>query len=344
MLGSLALHRGDAHSNLGCWYITQGYWKRSGWVMRMAGTSDTTPSAFEPYFQKQADGSVFCQEAGPKQAFRSILDSGATYPSLYQEDFQKLMIDEANYAAQSVERLGTPNGDMYSRLFELFVSVLGKDQKQLVDENHCAHPYHAKYLGGLMPVAEVKGAIQYDAHGMELPNRLSGLLPFLACYVASAPTRNTLFLGEDRKDVLGSHRMPGHRKWDIALPTAPAPGFDETAAKYGDPKTTFSHRGAQIIDEDDPNMDFASTVTFMKGTPGEYSQRNCPKEEMGAQREAQRQAAEAEVERLTAEARARNNPPDVLAALLRLERDIAASRGEPGSGPGPLNPDQTGGQ
>jgi hypothetical protein len=217
---------------------------------------------------------------GPKQAFRSMLDSGATYPSLYREDFHKLMIDEHNYAAQSVEILNTANGVLRSRLFELFVCVLDEQQKQLVDEAHCAWPYHAKYLGGLCPVVEAQGTIQYDPMGKEISNRLSGLLPFVACYMSSTPTRNTLFLGEDRKDVLGSHRMPGHRKWDIALPVGPPIGDYITWGRYGDPKTTFSHRNGKIIDEDDPNSDFASTVTFMKGTNQEYSHRNYPKEEI----------------------------------------------------------------
>lgn len=306
MLGSMGLHRAANYTNLGAWHITQGFWKRSGWVMRMAATGPATPSPMEPSFLRNADGSVYCQNVGPKQAFRSVLDSGATYPSLYREDFQKLMIDDQNYAAQSVETLNTANGVVYARLFELFVCVLDEQQKQLVDENHCAHPYHAKYLGGLCPVVEAQGSVTYDAEGREVSSRLSGLLPFVACYVASAPTRNTMWLGEDRKDVLGSHRLPGGRKWDINLPLGPPAGFDDIAQKYGDPKTTFSHRGGKILDEDDPNMDFASTVTLMKGTPQESSIRNCPKEDVEAKREAARKEQE----------NALRNRPEVLKAAM----------------------------
>ena len=303
MLGSVALHRLDSYTNLGAWHVTQGFWKRSKWVRRMKATANVALSHLEPMFEKQADGRVFCQDAGPKQAFRSILDSGATYPSLYQADFQKLMIDEHNYAAQSVETLDTPNGVMYSRLFELFVCVLDGNRRQLVDANHCAHPYYAKYLGGLCPVAEVQGVVKYDVTGHEISQRLSGLLPFLACYISSTPSRNTMYLGEDRKDVLGSHRMLGARKWDIAMPTCPPSDISDTERAYGDPKTTFSHRQGQIVDQDDPDMDFASTITIYQGTSRERSERNCPKEQMEAikakEARMRREAADEVVAQLT---------------------------------------------
>ena len=249
----------------------------------MAATSGTQPSYLEPTFKRLPDGRVWCQEAGPKQVFRSLLDSGATYPSLYKGDFHKLMIDEQNYAAQSVDMLGTANGTVISRVFELFVCVLDEQQKQLVDENHCAWPYHAKYLGGLCPVTELPGSIAYDPQGREITLRLSGLLPFVACYFSSTPTRNTIFLGEDRKDVLGSHRMPGQRKWDISIPPPP-PMSNDVWAKYGDPKTTFSHRMGRIVDEDDEFVDFASTITFNKWTKDEYSYRNYPKNAVETER------------------------------------------------------------
>jgi len=191
----------------------------------------------------------------------------------------------------------------------MFVCVLDESHRGLVDASDCAHPYHATYLGGLCPVVEVQGTMQYDAQGMEINNRLSGLLPFIACYISSTPTRNTMFLGEDRKDVLGSHRIPAHRKWDIALPITQRDGDEEIDAKYGDPKTTFSHRRGRIVDQDDPLMNFASTVTFEKGTPQEYSIRNCPKEEMDTLRDQQRRDAEAKFRELAMFAQRRPDIP-----------------------------------
>ncbi|KAG0645695.1 hypothetical protein D0Z07_8766 [Hyphodiscus hymeniophilus] len=346
MFGSTALHRIDSYSNLGAWHVTQGFWKRSGWVNRMSGTAKIAPSALEPRFQKLPDGKVYCQDAGPKQAFRSVLDSGATYPSLHASDFQKLMIDESNYAAQSVETLNSANGVMYSRLFELFVAVLDDKQRNLVDDNHCAHPWYAKYLGGLCPVAEVSTNISYDAEGREVPMRLSGLLPFVACYMSCTPTRNAMYLGEDRKDVLGSHRMPGHRKWDIALSSAPPVDMAEVLATYGDPKTTFSHRQGEIIDQDDLTMDFASDVTFKKGTPQEVRQRNCPKEEVAAaraRREAERiAAADAELAKVTADLRNEilSRPEVVKAIKSQVEADRVREEQQLVAGGGGFAPPQ----
>jgi hypothetical protein len=75
------------------------------------------------------------------------------------------------------------------------------------------------------------------------------MLPFVACYVASAPTRNVLYLGEDRNDVLGWHRMPGQKKWCIEKnPTEQGLPFN----RYDNPHITFRHREDRIIDVGGP--------------------------------------------------------------------------------------------
>ncbi|TDZ20581.1 hypothetical protein Cob_v006362 [Colletotrichum orbiculare MAFF 240422] len=51
-----------------------------------------------------------------------------------------------------------------------------------------------------------------EAEGRDY-GRLSGLLPFKVCYVQSTPGLRTMWLGEDRRDVLGAHRMPGQMRW-----------------------------------------------------------------------------------------------------------------------------------
>lgn len=109
MSGSLALSQFDGFTNLGPWYLMQGFWKRSGRVNRIASRTGSRPAAHVA-FSKLPDGRVFCQDAGPKQAFRSMIDSGATYPSLHTEDLQKLMIDKQNYATQNAQVLSMANG------------------------------------------------------------------------------------------------------------------------------------------------------------------------------------------------------------------------------------------
>lgn len=84
-----------------------------------------------------------------------IIIAGATFPSLHQEDFDALGIDMASYGAQSVTPCYTASGLSINRLFELFVSVLDNDGKQLVDPNNAVYPLSHKYLGGLCPVTLV---------------------------------------------------------------------------------------------------------------------------------------------------------------------------------------------
>lgn len=88
-------------------------------------------------------------------------------------------------------------------------------------------------------------------------------MPFVACYVSSTPGRNTLFLGEDRNDVLGSHRMPGQKKWAIEVPPIDPALPDD---RYGNPHITFRHREDRIIDMDCTDKKHASMIAFLGGT------------------------------------------------------------------------------
>ena len=93
--------------------------------------------------------------------------------------------------------------------------------------------------------------------------RLSGILPFLACYVSSVPTRNILCLGEDRNDVLGAHKTPGQTRWDIGSPAKIDPSYSNWHS-YQDPHITFRHRDNMIIDVDG-NQRFTSRLTMFDG-------------------------------------------------------------------------------
>ncbi|KAI6712479.1 hypothetical protein JHW43_004962 [Diplocarpon mali] len=261
---SVALQREDDWTALGGWYVTQGFWKRAGYVARMQQTQFHGPSLAASNFQPHPSDPALrdCQGEGPRLCFRSMLDSGATYPTLHSEDLASLDIDARLYSAQSVTTLQTAAGDVSTRVFELFVCVLDDDGRQLVDADDPVYPLSHQYLGGLCPVAECSVPLAWDSHGMEISSRLSGILPFAACYVSSTPSRNTLYLGEDRNDVLGSHRMPGQKKWSIEM--APiAPGLSPD--RYDNPAVRFSHRGGLIVDEDDVTRTHVSKITFVVG-------------------------------------------------------------------------------
>lgn len=268
MLASVALQREENATSMGTYYAIQGFWKRAGFVRRMAQTATALPSPNEPLYNRDPNDPtrVDCQNDGPRLAFRSLLDSGATFPSLHTEDLISLGIDGQMYGAQCVDLMNTAAGPARARVFEMFVCVLDNDGRQLIDPNNAVYPLSHAYLGGLCPVVENIVPLKHDANGLQIAQRLSGMLPFVACYVSSAPTRDFLFLGEDRNDVLGSHRMPGQKKWSIEIGPIPAGlPFD----RYGNPKVTFNHRNGMIVDQDRANTDHASTITFLAGQPNQ---------------------------------------------------------------------------
>lgn len=265
---SAALQREQAWSNLGCYNVNQGFWKRANFVRRMTALALSPPAANEANFLRDPldPEAVDCQSDGPRLSYWTLLDSGATFPSLYSEDLLALGINKDLYGAQCVDVVVTATGEQPVRIWELFVSVLDGNGRHLVDSNNPVWPRAHQYLGGLCPVSESLSTLTWDENGMEVAQRLSGMLPFVACYVSCAPTRDYLFLGEDRNDVLGSHRMPGQKKWRIEMPPiTPGMPFD----RYDNPKVSFLHRQGQITDVDHPVLPHVSTITFLAGTPNE---------------------------------------------------------------------------
>lgn len=235
----------------------------------IGGNAEELPPEEAQGFFSSPDGRVYCQNEGPKLIFYSLLDSGATYPTLHPEDFSQLGIESNNYSAQSVETFFTANGKIRSRMYELSVSVCDDLNRTLVDELDPVWPNCGRYLGGLCPVGQcfIPPDEGPDAQGQVTNHRLSGLLPFLACYTTISPTMNTIFMGEDRNDVLGLNKMPGQRRWDISLPSqqgvlvALGPNF------FDNPKITFNHRNGYIVDRDRDDESHNATLTFCGGTP-----------------------------------------------------------------------------
>jgi hypothetical protein len=262
----------------------------------MSQYTSAPPSEVATNFLTSPDGRVYCQSNGPKLGYQSLLDSGATFPSLYERDFHNLGIDYDNYAAQTLEELETANGTVNARTFEMFVSVVQESTYEpLVDANDAVWPHHGKYLGGLCPVttsAEPEYPENIDPGG-RIPNmRLSGLIPFLACYLTSTPTRNRFFLGEDRNDVMGGHKTPGHRRWDISMPSTQTAYYNIWDV-YDNPKIRFSHRDDMLINRDHDVFKHASFTIVLPGRGGEKVLHHNPRAECD-EAKARRQAAAAE--------------------------------------------------
>lgn len=183
---------------------------------------------------------VFCQLDGPKLVYRSLLDSGASHPSLFRADFEALGIAPEYYGAQSVVSIMTSNGIVDRRIYEMHVEIVGNGNTPMIDSQNPLRPANPTYIGGLSPV------VFDDRH--QIGQRLSGVMPFLASYMSITPGLDTIFMGENRNDVLGLHKMPPQRNWHVNMTQNQLPVGHWL--QYDNPLITFSHKNGTLIDED----------------------------------------------------------------------------------------------
>lgn len=156
--------------------------------------------------RKQSDSKAWAH-------FKTLLDSGATVPMLHESDLRHLAIDMKWYSCQGVVSTNTANGKVRNRFFEMRVSVCTEEGKSIVGQgNSVTWPNEPPTLGGFVPVIISNSSL--NGMRVEYTDRLSGLLPFDAAYISSAPTTGKIWLGEDRRDVLGASRFPGHLRYD----------------------------------------------------------------------------------------------------------------------------------
>lgn len=238
--------------DFGLFYVHMGYWKREGLVTRMPQTSYTAGMRHDHQTGPEPGPQdvVNCGPVGPKLAFRSLLDSGATYPSLYASDFRSLGVYPNFYPAQSLADVLTANGKITERVYEMHVQLVDDNNQSLVDVMDPVNPRYPAYLGGLTPVLLIglDDSPPITMEGTEDAIRLSGIMPFLAAYVSSTPGKNIILLGENRNDVLGAHKMPPIRRWMVGLSQDPC---DRSQwINFGDPMITFSHRRGLVLDQD----------------------------------------------------------------------------------------------
>jgi len=143
--------------------------------------------------------------------FSTLLDSGASFPILLQSDFARLNIDLANYAAQGAMDLQIVGGEKMLKFYEMFVSVCTKEGHSIVGAgNDAVWPGEQRTLGGFFPVL----AMDDPPNASSYFHRLSGMVPFDVCYMSSAPGTGRIWIGEDRRDVLGTSRLPAHLRFD----------------------------------------------------------------------------------------------------------------------------------
>ncbi|KAI0861301.1 hypothetical protein F4860DRAFT_514075 [Xylaria cubensis] len=136
----------------------------------------------------------------------TLLDSGATFPIIFESDLARLNINLSKYPAQGALALSIVGGRSKLKFYEMYVSVCSDEGESLVGRGKdVVWPEEPRTLGGFCPVL-----VMPDSGG----DRLSGMMPFDACYISSAPSMRRLWLGEDRRDVLGTSRLPAHLRFD----------------------------------------------------------------------------------------------------------------------------------
>ncbi|KAI5865880.1 hypothetical protein GGS23DRAFT_616997 [Durotheca rogersii] len=194
---------------------------------------------------------------------KTLLDCGATFPILPARDLERLAIDPARYAAQGVMRVQTVTSDVDFRFYEMAVTVCGANGAAPVGAGaRAVWPDEPRALGGFFPVQVTPPSASVRGRGRPGPtsylDRLSGMVPFEACYLSSTPAAHELWLGEDRRDVLGARRMPPHRRFDSAKTLEPAcpPELAALRARARTPdQVVFVHdlgrRGSGDDDNDD---------------------------------------------------------------------------------------------
>ncbi len=191
----------------------------------------------------------------PFMFYSCLLDSGASVPCLYASDLVDCGIDPASYAAQSVTTVSSLAARSTRRVYEMEAGVFADDDSTLVDA--AVWPAEPTVLGCVTEVLALsdaeKRAVGGSGSGFDL-HRLSGMVPFNVAYLAAAPGLGALWLGGDRCDVLGAHRMPGQlRAGNSGAVDAGHPR--ELWHGLGSPTgIRFEHRcpaGGVLVDEED---------------------------------------------------------------------------------------------
>ena len=205
----------------------------------------------------------------PRLHFDLLLDSGATFPLLYEQDISALGIDLKTYPAQTATGIAGISQSFSTRLYELRAEISDANGASLVDPARAVWPGERRELGAVVPVAVVPpqgphvrppdSPVQLRADGARRRKRplsrapglrLSGMLPFMACYASVVPGSSTLWLA----DVLGAHKFPGQRRLFCKDGDEWERGLREMAARSAKaPAVRFEHElegGGMVVDEE----------------------------------------------------------------------------------------------
>ncbi|KAK8104153.1 uncharacterized protein PG998_011186 [Apiospora kogelbergensis] len=201
----------NKYEGFGVWPISMRFVTSEDKVRR-ANASTAKPIAKGRKRKRRNDDAQEEKNSTPLKpcTFKMMLDTGATFPMLRAGDLTRLGIDPDTYAAQGVIPVATSNGTVPMRLYELYVGIgsalVSGAETGSESTYETGFPLEKGAVGGLCPVL-VSGLTEDEDE--EYPDqlwetRLSGIMPFKACYVSSVPTAGRIWMGENRRDVLGA--------------------------------------------------------------------------------------------------------------------------------------------
>jgi len=233
----------------------------------------------------------------PQLFFTVLLDSGASFPVLFTSDLSACGIDLVSYAASSALNISGIDSTSIKRAYEMEARVYpstATDYTGVIPPALQQHFRDASCLAdapGSSNMSCITPVVSLDAGGRELAaagggfsfHRLSGMVPWLVCYTSSAPGMGCMWVGPQRSDVLGSHRLPGEvlrpgwvGEWASA---SKAPSLRQlnpyVAAGLVTPTgVRFEHAldgGGRLVDEDSAGLDGLSVVRVIDGLGREES-------------------------------------------------------------------------
>lgn len=149
----------------------------------------------------------------PMIFFDMLLDSGAELPILLHDDFDLLGYTTKDMNAASIVELSAAAGQSSTALcFELRVGL--ELDGSSVFESEADRLAYAQAHFFPCRVIKLPPALKAPLYGAFSADRLSGMLPFLAYYMASAPGNGQMMLGVKRAEVLGTENLPAGLKYD----------------------------------------------------------------------------------------------------------------------------------
>lgn len=151
-----SIPRDERPDGFGQYYVQQAFQKLAGFVCRISKPIPDlgVPSEITSQWFATPDGLWYCGQNGLKISFTSLLDSGASHPSLFKDDFEALSIKDTEYAAQTAVEYVTANGVTVSKCYELEVTVQDGYGKGLVVSLTLASPSLLPWEDAVQRVAD----------------------------------------------------------------------------------------------------------------------------------------------------------------------------------------------